>query len=73
MSTMIKPIIVQNAVDHDVFIRSIHDEKIGFSEEDRQFIRLMDKGSEGTAPGAGKPLFPSQNTDRNYQTTNHRR
>lgn len=47
---MIKPIIVQNAVDHDVFIRSIHDEKIGFSEEDRQFIRLMDKGSEGTAP-----------------------
>lgn len=55
---MIKPIIVQNAVDHDVFIRSIHDEKIGSSEEDRQFIRLMDEKFRRDCNGSWKAPLP---------------
>lgn len=58
MSTMIKPIFVQNAVDLDVFIRSIHDEKIGFSEEDRQFIRLMDEEVRRDCNGSWKAPLP---------------
>lgn len=57
-STLIEPTIVQNAVDQDVFIRSIHDEKIGFSEEDRQFIRLMDDEFRRDCDGSWKAPLP---------------
>lgn len=57
-STLIEPTIVQNAVDQDVFIRSIYDEKIGFFEEDRQFIRLMDEEFRRDCDGSWKAPLP---------------
>lgn len=67
ISTMIKPTIVQNAVDPDIFIRSNYNEKIEYSEEDDQFIRLMDEEFQRDCEGSWKATENSRRHETKWQ------
>lgn len=64
---MIKPTIVQNAVDPDIFIRSNYNEKIEYSEEDDQFIRLMDEEFQRDCEGSWKATENSRRHETKWQ------
>jgi hypothetical protein len=53
-----QPIVTQTLADTDIFARSAHDENIGFSEEDRNFLSLMDKEFIRDCDGSWKAHLP---------------
>lgn len=56
--TIGQPNTIQNPIDPGIFTRSAHDEKIGFSEEDRNFVALMDKDFKRDCDGSWKAPLP---------------
>ena len=67
-----QPIITPNPIDSDIFARSAHDENIGFSEEDRNFLSLMDEEFKRDCDGSWKAPLPFKKHKQNYQITDHR-